>query len=128
MNTIRSVVRHNTADVAIQGQINGAPHSFTTAIPAGTTTSGVIDAHQFGQGGFAIPAAFTGASVSFLVADIPAGGYQPLYGPSNALVSQNVTPGCSYSFPAAVFSWPYVKIVSASNEAAARTITFTLKH
>lgn len=79
-----------------------------------------------GLAGFVMPATFTGASVTFQVS-VDDSTYQALYDSSNNQISITVSASRSYAFKQDVRSclqpWPYVKIVSASGEGAARTIT-----
>lgn len=79
------------------------------------------------QCGFILPASFTGATVSFSVSadDVT---YAALYDSTNTLISITVTQGRAYALPIGVFPFVYVKIVSASNEAAARTIIVSSKY
>ena len=78
-----------------------------------------------GLAGFVMPAAFTGASVTFQVSADDS-TYQALYNSSNSQVSITVSASRSYALLQDVRSclqmWRYVKIVSASNEGGARTI------
>lgn len=93
----------------------------TLTIANGATKSDAFDNRNCEHAGVVIPAAFTGASISF---EVSADGatYQALYDTSDALVSQNVTQGRSYDLPNALDGWPFFKIVSASAEGAARSI------
>lgn len=94
----------------------------TTIIASGQTTSAVVDQTGGLVSGIALPAAFTGASVSFTVCGTEGGTYQALYDETNTLVSLTVAVSRSYILPAAIAAWPYFKIVSASAEGADRTI------
>lgn len=99
----------------------------SAVIANGQTTSGAVDHRGYSAGGFSIPSAFTGASVSFLACDTIDGTYQALYTTANALVSIPVAASRSYPLPAELDGWAFFKIVSASSEAADRTIRLTLK-
>lgn len=96
-------------------------------IANGGTVSDAISFQPFAQGGFVLPAAFTGASVSFQVS-IDGVTYVAFYDSANALSSITVTQGRGYAFPIGLFAFGFVKIVSASAEGAARTIQLGLKY
>lgn len=78
-----------------------------------------------GLAGFVMPAAFTGASVTFQVS-LDDSTYQALYDSANSQISITVSASRTYALKQDVRSalqpWPYVKIVSASAEGGARTI------
>ena len=120
----QQICRHKSAesaDAAYSTGNNGA--SFTTVIPNGQTTSGVINIKRWGQGGFITPTVLTGVSFSYLVSDRLNGTFTALAG-----VTTTVTTSSAYAFPAAVMAFNYVQIVSGSSEGAARTITLSFKH
>jgi len=96
-------------------------------IANGGTVSDAISFQPFAQGGFVLPAAFTGTAVSFQVS---ADGvtYVALYDATNTLVSIAVTQGRGYAFPIALFAFGFVKIVSNGAEGGARTIQLGLKY
>lgn len=97
-------------------------------IAIGDQDSDAINFKDYAQGIFAIPAAFTGASVSFKVSNEVAGTYSPVYDASDALVVVTVTAGRAYAFPIALFGAAFIKIRSASAEAAERIIDCGLKY
>lgn len=101
---------------------------FTATILSGATESDAIDFKDFAQGGFILPAAFTGASVSFKACNTSDGTYVAVYDSANALLSTTVTQGRGYAFPIALFGFGFVKIVSASAEGADRSIGIGLKY
>lgn len=111
-----------------------ATRTATATIAINSTTSNSIDLDAYGslEGlvGFVMPAAFTGASISFNVS-VDDTTYQALNDSSNAAVSITVTAGKSYSFKQDVRSllspWRFIQIVSASSEGAARSITLLKK-
>jgi hypothetical protein len=98
-------------------------------IANGSTTSNAVDlgvsAPDGGLVGFVMPAAFTGASVSFQVS-VDDSTYQALNDSANSAVSVTVTAGKTYGFKADVRScfvgFRFIKFVSASSEGGARTI------
>lgn len=96
----------------------------TVSIANGQTTSGVIDTNNYESIAFVLPAAFTGASVSFSVSQDNS-TYAALYASGNTLQSVTVTQGRAYAIPADALNFRYVKIVSASSEAGARTIVWS---
>lgn len=88
----------------------------------------VSDGLDMGVGelvGIIMPAAFTGASITFQVSQDDS-TYQALYDSSNSQVSITVSASRTYSLKqdvrANLSKWRYVKIVSASAEGAARSI------
>jgi hypothetical protein len=95
-------------------------------IANGATDSGTLIFDHYSFGMFVIPAAFTGATVSFLVS---ADGttFFPLRNAANSLISYTVTVGNAYPFPDEVGAAHSLKIRSASAEGAARTIVVSLK-
>lgn len=95
-------------------------------IANGATDSSGIDYDRYSFGMFIIPAAFTGASVSFKVSS-DGTTYFPVRDSTNTLISQTVTVGNAYQFPDEIGGARYVKIVSASAEGAARTILIMAK-
>lgn len=99
----------------------------TITIANNETDSEAIPFQAGAQCGFILPAAFTGASVSFKVS-VDGSNYFALYDSSNALISVTVTQGRAYSFPIALFPWPFVKLVSASAEGAEREIKIAMKY
>lgn len=101
--------------------------SALAAIASGGDTSNSIDYQKYAAGGFLMPAAFTGASVSFLVAEKDDGTYQPLYNASNSLVSITVAANRHYPLPAELAGYPFFKIKSVGAEGAARELKVVLK-
>jgi hypothetical protein len=91
-------------------------------IANGASTSSAFDGSNFSAFGAVLPAAFTGASISFTVCDTAAGTFVALFDVANVLVSVPVTQGRAYDLPSELAAFPFFKIVSASAEGAARTI------
>lgn len=108
--------------------------SNTATIPINETTSDAVDLqlvdHLGSIVGIQMPAAFTGASISFQVSGDDS-TYQALYDSSNTLLSITVSASRTYGFTdsvrATLAHWRYIKIVSASSEAAARSIKLITK-
>jgi hypothetical protein len=106
----------------------------SATIASGATTSNAIDLGTVnawnGFLGFVMPAAFTGATISFQVSldDVT---YQALNDSSNNAISITVTASKTYGFKAdvraALSPWRYIKIVSASAEGGSRTIPLLIK-
>jgi hypothetical protein len=100
----------------------------TATIASGQPNSDAIRNDRSAMGGLALPAAFTGSSLSFLVSTAKGGTYQALYDETGVLVTiASVTQGRSYTLPAALAPWPWFKIVSGSNEGADRSIPVSKK-
>lgn len=99
-------------------------------IANGQTTSGAADLQSGHLLGFALPAAFTGTTITLQVS---ADGttYQALHNPSNAAITFTVTQAKSYGFTADILSevsnWRYIKFVSGSAEGADREITLWVR-
>ena len=96
----------------------------------GTTSTAFVSAAGLAAYGLQLPAAFTGASISFEVA-ADENTFQALYeiadadaGPpaTTRLVTMAVTQGRSYDLPVALVAWPSWRIVSASSEGATRSL------
>jgi hypothetical protein len=104
-----------------------AKHVVMTAlIPINEATSQALAIQAYHAFGLQMPAAFTGASISFQVS---ADGttFQALYDRLNDIVTVPVAVARSYDLPGEIGDWAFVKIVSASNEAAARELVFIAK-
>lgn len=100
---------------------------FTATIANGAQDSDAIEFKDFAQGGFMLPATFTGASMSFKVSNDNV-TYAPLHDSSDALISITVTQGRAYAFPIGSFGFAYLKLRSASAEGGARSIDVGLKY
>ena len=87
------------------------------------TTSGAIDLNGKKMVGLELPASFTGASVSFTECRSSAGTFRAVYKDDGSLYAPTVVDGYVALDPAVMVGCAYVKIVSASSEAAARTLT-----
>lgn len=107
-------------------EINRGTGVETATIDNGQTTSGKIDIRYRAGGSFQIPAAFTGASVSFLGSNDDV-TYTAVHDSTNTVISQTVTASKGYAFPASVMQFRFIKIVSASAEGAARSIVCGFK-
>ena len=108
-------------------RVQGYSVSGTATIAINTAESTAIDLKGYAQAGFILPAAFTGATVSFKVS-ADGDTYGALYDAANALISITVTQARAYAFPIAVFPFRFVTILSASNETAARSIIIASKY
>ena len=91
-------------------------------IASGQTVSSVVDLAGYGLVGIIMPAAFTGATISFQISHNNV-DFQACYNTANTLMSATVTQGRTYMLaPTDLIGARYLKIVSASAEGAARTI------
>ena len=104
------------------------PPTQTLTIANGAATSDTLDLTNIVHGSFAIPASFTGASVTFTGCATVDGTFQAVHvAATNAAVSITVTSSKTYPLPAEVLACNYAKIVSASNETGAKSIICSLK-
>jgi hypothetical protein len=99
----------------------------TVTIANGAATSGAFRVGEYNKGSIQVPAAITGASYTLTVSNdgVTYSGLRVAAGTAVAAVSwaaDNMLP-----LPAEVFSFKWAKIVSASNEAAARSFSVLLK-
>ena len=97
------------------------------AIANGATTSNAVDVRGMTLFQVLLPAAFTGVSLTFTTSDSYAGTYQALQDNTGAAVSITVAQGKNYDLPPALASSAFLKIVSGSAEAAARTLVLVCK-
>jgi hypothetical protein len=99
-------------------------------IANGQSISNAADLQSGHLLGFALPAAFTGATITFQVS-VDGLTYQALHTPANAAISFTVTQAKSYGFTADIISemsnWRYIKFVSVSAEGAARDIALWVR-
>lgn len=101
----------------------------TATIANGATTSNVIDLEHWMLVGL-IFGTFTGATISFTVSTVGDGTFVPLVDEAGAAISVVATDNSAVGLDAAareLAPWRFIKIVSASSEAAARTISLVLK-
>lgn len=98
-----------------------AQRSGTLTIASAATESDAFDARGYGRFLLLMPAAFTGATISFKVSHDNV-TYKRLRGSDNQIVQVTVVADEAYSLPAALGSCRYFKIVSASAEGAARSL------
>lgn len=94
----------------------------TLAIANGATTSDAYAGGNMASYGLQMPAAFTGATISFQVSADKGTTFQALYDSANTLVSVTVAASRSYALPVTLAAWTHWKIVSASSEGAARAL------
>lgn len=95
----------------------------TATIAEGATESSVIDVTKLGQAAVVIlPAEMTGSAITFKAAPSPYGTFSPVYNEGTAY-SVNIAGGRAIVLdPTVFFSLPFLKIVSGSEEGAARDI------
>lgn len=90
-------------------------------IANGQTTSSAIDLRADTSAGFILPAAFTGTGMTFQVSA------DNVTYTAHSATSVTVAQGKAYGIPADVAVFPWIKLVSGSSEAGARTITIVRK-
>ena len=111
----------------MSGEVLNRGDTRTTAtIASSGTTSTAVDFRANAFGGIALPATFTGTTLTFQVsADDTT--YQALNDRYGAAVSMMVAQGESYPLPTELAGWPWFKIVSGSSEGGNRSITIVRK-
>lgn len=98
-------------------------NSFAVTIASSGTTSGSAYLNDHVLCGFALPATFTGTSVTFQ-GSLDGSTFYTVYDETNTAITVNVTQGRAYSLNVVDFAaWPYIKIVSGSAEGGARIVT-----
>ncbi len=91
-------------------------------ISSSGTVSTAASLNDFTLCGFILPAAFTGAAVTFQ-GSVDNVTFSTIYDSSDAAIGATVTQGRAYSLNLIDFlGYPYIKIVSGSAEGAERTI------
>lgn len=95
-------------------------------ITSGSATSNAVDISSWAIFGFQLPSAFTGATVTFQVS-ADGSNFTTLKDQTGTTITMTVAASFAYPFPDEVSPWSYVKIVSASNEAATRSIIIAAK-
>jgi hypothetical protein len=110
------------------GIMNRAQSGTTATIANAGTVSNAVDFSYSDGGGFALPAAFTGAAMTFNVCNTRTGTFQQLMNAAgSAAVSVTVAAGKSYPLPVELEAWPYFQFVSGTAEGGARTIIVVRK-
>lgn len=100
--------------------------TFNVTIASGGTASSSIDFRGRAGGGFVVPAAFTGTSITYQVS-VDNSNFGALYDQFGAqVVTASVAVSRRYALPAELYGWPYFKIVSGSAEGGDRTIAVVL--
>ena len=96
-------------------------------ISSGQTASSSVDLLGRGLVGMILPAAFTGATITFQMSTDNSTFYA-IYNTSNTQLSATVTQGRAYFFtPGDFIAARYLKLVSGSAEGADRTITLIMR-
>jgi hypothetical protein len=99
----------------------------TATIPNGGTTSQTIDAGNNRLARINIPAAFTGVSITFMVAKQDGVTMIPLKNAAGTAIAITVAPGGAYVVDlTSFFGVPLFQLVSNAAEAAARDIELVL--
>lgn len=105
------------------GQVVTTP----VAIPSGQPTGGPVMTNGMSPVGILLPAAFTSTTLTFAVSPTLTGTYVPLFNSSGSL-SYTVAQGHYVSInPVDFYGVQFFKIIFGSNEAAARTVTISMK-
>lgn len=100
----------------------------TTIIAASGTTSAEIDLSGTTLCGIYIPSAFTGTSISFQAATVSGGTFVSVRDGAGNAVSKTVAPSQYIKLdPTDFVGVRYLKVVSGSTEAAARTLTLAAR-
>lgn len=95
-------------------------------ILSGQQDSSAVDISSWALLGFQMPAAFTGATVTFKVSS-DGSTFTTLKDQTGTTITMTVSTSFAYPFPDEVSAWPYVKITSASAEGANRSIIIAAK-
>lgn len=107
------------------------PETRSVTIANGETTSGAVNLQDYAIVGLHMPAAFTGATITFQAATSESGSYNDVYDSDGNQVSASVAAdraiGLSGAEADALAPWNWVKLVSGSSEGADRTITLAIK-
>ena len=99
----------------------------TCTIAISTTTSDAVAIAEFNKGSFHAPAALTGANFTVHVSN-DGTNYNALQNAAGTAIAViPATTNEANMLPAETFNFKFMKLVSASSEAAARTITIFLK-
>ena len=108
-----------------QGQLNP---NYVATIPTSTTTSTLITLGGFTPVGIYFPAVMTGSTVSFTASPTAGGTFVPVKDATGTL-TMVATGSLTYVAldPKTFEGINFLKIVSASTEAAARTLILSLK-
>lgn len=93
----------------------------------GATNSDTIDWRHYSFGTVKWPAAFTGATVSFVVCDTSTGTFVPLTDDVGTLITLTVSVSKTTPLPVELAGAAYFQFVSASAEGADRSLVMTCK-
>jgi hypothetical protein len=109
--------------------IDNIPRLYATAtIAASGTTSDAVDCTRYQLVGFYTPAALTGTAITFTASPDNSTFYTVKEVGGAATKSETVTTSSFYPLDPRVFAGlQYVKLVSGSSEASARSITCVLR-
>lgn len=109
--------------------IDDIPRNYQTAtIAASGTTSSTVDCTRYQLVGFFTPAALTGTAITFTASPDNSTFYTVREVGGAAVKSETVTTGSYYPLDPRVFAGlQYVRLVSGSTEASARSIICVLR-
>lgn len=99
-------------------------------IPNGATTSGAVNTRFYLLAGIEMPAAFTGATISFEASRSEGGTFKGVVDQAGAAITVTATADKMIGLDAAageLAPWQWVRLVSASAEGAEREIWLHLK-
>lgn len=99
----------------------------TVTIASSQMTSTVMEIPKVVSGSMLTPSAFTGTEVTFLGAEAPDGTFGKVREASGTTASMTVTVGSWSAIPDVVMTHQSIKLVATSSQAAARTVTITVK-
>lgn len=99
------------------------------AIPSGSPTSAAVTLNGYEPVGIYMPSSFTGATISFTACDTVGGTYETLKSTtSGTTLTYTVTQSTYVALdPKDFYGVNFLKIISASSEAGARTLKVALK-
>lgn len=98
----------------------------------GAALSGVVNMQDYAMGLIITPAAWTAASISFKVCDLPGGTFVPLKVAAGTVCEITVAASGAYPLPAELLSCAYFQVWSETgssdvNQGADRIMTLMLK-
>jgi len=106
-------------------------YDLIAAIPSGQTTSQEIDLSGNALCGFFFPSAFTGATLKITAATMSGGTFETVQADELGSGDYTITVTASKYVPitnlAIIAGLRFIKLVSASSEAAARSITLVVR-
>lgn len=105
--------------------INRTHWTYTATISASGTTSGSIDLRNAAFGGVQLPSSMTGTTMTYTVSGDNS-TFVALTDSAGNSISQTIAASKGFALPAEAFAFPFLKLVSGSSEASARSLLVTL--